>query len=175
VQVAPAVLVCIGVLIVLGAGLLLSRPRAPVAADGAPPRPSATPVPATARPAAAGPAVSVAARASPPAPSPTPAVAAETPVALASLAPIATETESAGCEPGADFAELVRALGEETVGLCVEAESVNLTTGDAQQRTTRGLLVRRKDGGVAFTDGGATWDYCAGTPARRSSREGPRC
>lgn len=44
------------------------------------------------------------------------------------------------------------------VGDCIENEQHNPTTGDALQRTTRGLLVWRKaDNWTAFTDGVTTW------------------
>jgi hypothetical protein len=57
---------------------------------------------------------------------------------------------------------LASALGETTVGRCLENEFVNLTTGDTHQRTSRGLLVWVKTRGVpAFTDGGTTWYGCA--------------
>jgi hypothetical protein len=61
------------------------------------------------------------------------------------------------CRFQAGFAE-VRDLVGDLIGDCVENERTEATTGDSQQRTTRGLLVWRKsDGLVAFTDGGRSW------------------
>src|SRR5919197_684132 len=44
------------------------------------------------------------------------------------------------------------------VGDCLENEHFNLENGNAEQATTRGLLVWRKaDNWTAFTDGSTTW------------------
>jgi hypothetical protein len=56
------------------------------------------------------------------------------------------------------FAELRRLVGEQKVGACLENEQSNADNGNAEQRTTGGLLVWRKaDNFTAFTDGGTTW------------------
>jgi hypothetical protein len=56
------------------------------------------------------------------------------------------------------FAELRALVGEQTIGACLENEHFNLENGNAEQRTTGGLLVWRKvDNFTAFTDGGTTW------------------
>ena len=56
------------------------------------------------------------------------------------------------------FAELRGLVGEQRVGACLENEHYNLENGNAEQRTTGGLLVWRKvDNFTAFTDGGTTW------------------
>ena len=63
----------------------------------------------------------------------------------------------AGCEFVLGFAALKQMIPD-TVGDCVEAERHNPDTGDALQRTTKGLLVWRKaDNFTAFTDGYRTW------------------
>ena len=49
-------------------------------------------------------------------------------------------------------------MGVQTVGDCLDNESVNPENGNAEQRTTGGLLVWRQVDNVAvFTDGGTTW------------------
>lgn len=56
------------------------------------------------------------------------------------------------------FAELRALVGEQKIGACLENERFNLENGNAEQRTTGGLLVWRKiDNFTAFTDGGTTW------------------
>lgn len=64
-------------------------------------------------------------------------------------------------QPGCTFALGFKALRDEmpeTVGDCIEDESFNLDNGNAEQRTTGGLLVWRKaDNWTAFTDGTTTW------------------
>lgn len=56
------------------------------------------------------------------------------------------------------FAALRDMVGTQKVGDCLEDEHFNLGNGNAEQRTTGGLLVWRKvDNFTAFTDGGTTW------------------
>ena len=56
------------------------------------------------------------------------------------------------------FATLRDLVGPQKVGNCLEDERFNLENGNAEQRTTGGLLVWRKvDNFTAFTDGGTTW------------------
>jgi hypothetical protein len=56
------------------------------------------------------------------------------------------------------FAALRDLVGAQKVGQCLEDEHFNLENGNAEQRTTGGLLVWRKvDNFTAFTDGGTTW------------------
>ena len=56
------------------------------------------------------------------------------------------------------FAALRDLVGREKVGDCLEDEHFNVENGNAEQRTTGGLLVWRKiDNFAAFTDGGTTW------------------
>jgi hypothetical protein len=56
------------------------------------------------------------------------------------------------------FATLRNLVGAEKVGGCLEDEHFNLENGNAEQRTTGGLLAWRKiDNFTAFTDGGTTW------------------
>jgi hypothetical protein len=56
------------------------------------------------------------------------------------------------------FAALRDLIGVQKVGQCLEDEHFNLENGNAEQRTSGGLLVWRKiDNFTAFTDGGTTW------------------
>jgi hypothetical protein len=56
------------------------------------------------------------------------------------------------------FAALRDAIGAQKVGNCLEDEHFNLENGNAEQRTSGGLLVWRKvDNFTAFTDGGTSW------------------
>lgn len=56
------------------------------------------------------------------------------------------------------FAALRDLVGPSKVGNCLEDEHFNLENGNAEQRTSGGLLVWRKiDNFTAFTDGGTTW------------------
>lgn len=56
------------------------------------------------------------------------------------------------------FAALRDAIGAQKVGACLEDERFNLENGNAEQRTSGGLLVWRKiDNFTAFTDGGTSW------------------
>lgn len=81
-------------------------------------------------------------------------------LALATLGPAmpaAAEQSAAVCEFKLGFAGL-RALIPDTVGDCLEDEYLNPRNGNAEQRTTGGLLVWRKyDNWTAFTDGFSTW------------------
>lgn len=55
------------------------------------------------------------------------------------------------------FATLREMIGHETVGACLENQRFS-ANGNAEQRTTRGLMVWRKaDNWTAFTDGYRTW------------------
>jgi hypothetical protein len=56
------------------------------------------------------------------------------------------------------FATLRSIVGPQAVGQCLEDEHFNPANGNAEQRTTGGLLVWRKaDNWTAFTDGYRTW------------------
>lgn len=56
------------------------------------------------------------------------------------------------------FAALREAVGTAKVGTCLEDERFNQENGNAEQRTSGGLLVWRKgDNFTAFTDGGTSW------------------
>jgi hypothetical protein len=107
-------------------------------------------------------------------PSLTPTGAAS-PRATPTAAPASVEAGAQGCDFGVGFAELVAALGEETVGRCTGDEYVNLTSGDTHQRTTRGLLVWRRPSIAAFTDGATTWRLCSQTLVSQPSQEPPPC
>jgi hypothetical protein len=62
------------------------------------------------------------------------------------------------CSFVGDFASLRDLVGALKVGDCAEDEHISAGTGDTEQRTSGGLLVRRASDGVsAFTDGGTTW------------------
>jgi hypothetical protein len=64
----------------------------------------------------------------------------------------------ASCRFVLGFADLRHLIGAEVVGDCLEPERFNLINGNAEQRTTGGLLVWRKaDNLTAFTDGYRTW------------------
>jgi hypothetical protein len=55
------------------------------------------------------------------------------------------------------FAVLRQFAGPATVGECLEDQRA-LPNGNAEQRTTNGLLTfRSSDGATAFTDGHRTW------------------
>lgn len=56
------------------------------------------------------------------------------------------------------FAALRERVGTEKVGRCLEDERFNEENGNAEQRTSGGLLVWRKiDNWTAYTDGSSTW------------------
>jgi hypothetical protein len=64
----------------------------------------------------------------------------------------------APCEFVLGFSMLRQLLGAATVGDCLESQRSDPVSGNAEQRTTRGLLVWRKaDNWTAFTDGYRTW------------------
>ena len=69
--------------------------------------------------------------------------------------------EIAGAQAGCTFKlgfKALRDLIPDVVGNCLEDEHFNLSNGNAEQRTTGGLLVWRKaDNWTAFTDGATTW------------------
>jgi hypothetical protein len=88
----------------------------------------------------------------------------------AGMLPAASAQAQAGTQSGArpaaqpacgfvlGFAALRTLVGPRTVGDCVENERLNPANGNAEQRTTGGLLVWRKaDNWTAFTDGYQTW------------------
>jgi phosphohistidine phosphatase SixA len=112
----------------------------PSLAAAAPPAPATSP---TASPAAAvSPAVPAVAS---PAASPAPVVAAPTP-------------SSAACQIVLGMATMRDLVGPATVGECVEDERQNPGNGNAEQRTTNGMLVYRwLDGRLLFSNGDRTW------------------
>ena len=66
-------------------------------------------------------------------------------------------SQQAGCSFTLGFKAL-RDRIPDVVGQCLENERFNPANGNAEQRTTRGLLVWRKlDNWTAFTDGATTW------------------
>jgi hypothetical protein len=70
----------------------------------------------------------------------------------------AAALQAAGCRFVLGFAGVREAIGPEVVGTCLEDERFNPANGNAEQRTTGGLLVWRKaDNWTAFTDGYHTW------------------
>jgi hypothetical protein len=82
-------------------------------------------------------------------------VAAFAPLALR---PVPAAHAQAACTFQLGFATLRNMVGPATVGDCLENERHNPANGNAEQRTTRGLLVWRKaDNFTAFTDGARTW------------------
>ena len=90
----------------------------------------------------------------------TPAGPASPQVALATPAPSPSPlamVQLTSCTFVLGFADLRQKIGPETVGECLEDESV-LESGDTSQPTTKGELVFRKaDGRMAFTNGTDTW------------------
>jgi hypothetical protein len=76
-------------------------------------------------------------------------------VALPALPAVTAAQTTCGFRLG--FAAL-RDLIPDVVGECLEDERFNMANGNAEQRTTGGLLVWRKaDNWTAFTDGTTTW------------------
>jgi hypothetical protein len=62
------------------------------------------------------------------------------------------------CDFKLGFAAMRDMIGPTIVGPCIENEHFNQQNGNAEQRTTKGLLVWRKaDNWMAFTDGHTTW------------------
>ena len=79
-------------------------------------------------------------------------------VSVVALGPSARVGAQAGCGFVLGFASLRTLVGAATVGDCREDERFNVDNGNAEQRTTGGLLVWRKaDNWTAFTDGYRTW------------------
>src|SRR5262245_56179157 len=80
-------------------------------------------------------------------------------VAIVTVASLLTPASAQpGCRFVLGFAALRDLVGAQKVGNCLEDEHFNLENGDAEQRTSGGLLVWRKaDNFTAFTDGGTTW------------------
>jgi hypothetical protein len=67
-------------------------------------------------------------------------------------------TAQPSCQFVLGFATLRELVGADTVGDCLEDEHFNPDNGNAEQRTTGGLLVWRKiDNFMLFTDGGTSW------------------
>jgi hypothetical protein len=157
---APAIALTVAVLAIIGVGLAFSsqanfapaeKAQSPAISAPQPP----TRIPATQAP-SSGQAPSVAA-------SPAPAAAvtqasAGQPTLSASPAPLT----QAACEFSAEFSGIVRTLGRDTIGECMATERGSSAAGNAQQRTTRGLLVWLSTEQVAaFTNGSTTWYNCA--------------
>jgi Domain of unknown function (DUF4352) len=74
---------------------------------------------------------------------------------------ILTSSTPARAQATCTFTLGFRALRDQipaVVGACLENEHFNVANGNAEQRTSGGLLVWRKaDNWTAFTDGGTTW------------------
>lgn len=72
--------------------------------------------------------------------------------------PAAPSEAQEPCKFVLGFAALRDLVGAQKVGACLEDEHFNLENGNAEQRTSGGLLVWRKvDNFTAFTDGGTSW------------------
>lgn len=83
--------------------------------------------------------------------------------------PVAAQTS---CRFVLGFATLRDLVGAQKVGNCLENERFNPSNGNAEQRTTGGLLVWRKvDNFTAFTDGGTTWVNGPNGLQRRANTE----
>jgi hypothetical protein len=80
-------------------------------------------------------------------------------LAVFPAAPVqAAPPAQASCQFVLGFATLRTLIGPQIVGDCVENERFNPANGNAEQRTTGGLMVWRKaDNWTAFTDGYRTW------------------
>ena len=73
-----------------------------------------------------------------------------------SMVPVWAQTPA--CRFVLGFAALRDLVGAEKVGACLEDEHFNPANGNAEQRTSGGLLVWRKiDNFTAFTDGATSW------------------
>ena len=74
-------------------------------------------------------------------------------------APLGTaSSQGESCRFVLGFAALRERVGAEKVGRCLEDERFNEDNGNAEQRTSGGLLVWRKvDNWTAYTDGASTW------------------
>lgn len=78
-------------------------------------------------------------------------------IILAALWPTSALGQPA-CRFVLGFAALRDLVGSQKVGTCLDDEHFNLENGNAEQRTSGGLLVWRKvDNFTAFTDGGTSW------------------
>lgn len=77
------------------------------------------------------------------------------------LVPLGQPLPTAEAQAGCTFTLGFKALRDQIpdiVGECLENERFNLENGNAEQRTSGGLLVWRKaDNWTAFTDGSTTW------------------
>jgi hypothetical protein len=77
--------------------------------------------------------------------------------AAGGASPIRAQANQAACEFVLGFATLRDLIGSDTVGTCLENQRF-ADNGNAEQRTSQGLLVWRKaDNWTAFTDGNRTW------------------
>ena len=75
--------------------------------------------------------------------------------AAAQTMPISTFPQ---CQITSGFATLAQTVPDNVVGECLDSASLNLSNGNIEQHTTRGLLFWRKaDNATAFTDGSMTW------------------
>jgi hypothetical protein len=87
-----------------------------------------------------------------------------------------SEPRQEACEYVAGIAALVRSLGRDTVGECLENERTNAANGNQEQVTTKGLLFWLKGENVAaFTNGATTWYACPRGIERRPSHQPPPC
>lgn len=78
--------------------------------------------------------------------------------ASALLSPALPVQAQAGCVFTLGFATLRNLAGSAVVGDCLENEHFNVANGNAEQATTKGLLVWRKsDNFTAFSDGYRSW------------------
>jgi hypothetical protein len=89
-------------------------------------------------------------------------------------APIGTaSSQGESCRFVLGFAALREQVGADKVGRCLEDERFNAENGNAEQRTSGGLLVWRKvDNFTAFTDGATSW--IAGPEGLQSRPNGER-
>jgi hypothetical protein len=77
---------------------------------------------------------------------------------LVSVGTVPVLAQGSACRFVLGFGALREMVGASKVGSCLEDEHFNLENGNAEQRTSGGLLVWRKvDNFTAFTDGGTTW------------------
>jgi hypothetical protein len=91
---------------------------------------------------------------------------------VASASPAAAQGTPA-CSFVLGFAALREQVGADKVGRCLEDERFNAENGNAEQRTSGGLLVWRKvDNFTAFTDGATSW--IAGPEGLQSRPNGER-
>jgi hypothetical protein len=87
-----------------------------------------------------------------------------------------SEPRQEACQYVAGIAALVRSLGRDTVGECLENERTNAANGNQEQVTTKGLLFWLKGENVAaFTNGATTWYACPRGIERRPSHQPPPC